>query len=104
MLSGIGSTIAQGFAFGAGSAVAHRAVGAVADSMTGGGSSAEAAPAPPAAAAPAQAPAMGNANDVCMMDRNNFYDCLKQNQNDEASCNFLYDQLKMCQQNQAQFQ
>jgi type IV secretory pathway TrbL component len=35
MLSGLGSTIAQGFAFGTGSAVAHRAVGAVADSFSG---------------------------------------------------------------------
>jgi type IV secretory pathway TrbL component len=38
MLSGLGSTIAQGFAFGTGSAIAHRAVGAVADSLTGGSS------------------------------------------------------------------
>ncbi len=34
MMSGIGSTIAQGFAFGAGSAVAHQVVG----SMFGGSS------------------------------------------------------------------
>jgi hypothetical protein len=34
MLSGIGSTIMQGFAFGAGSAVAHNAV----NSVMGGGS------------------------------------------------------------------
>merc|ERR1719487_2134780 len=42
MLSGIGSTIAQGMAFGTGSAIAHQAVGAVAGSMTGGGEAAEA--------------------------------------------------------------
>merc|ERR1719275_280082 len=35
MLSGIGSTIAQGMAFGTGSAIAHRAVGAVANSFGG---------------------------------------------------------------------
>ena len=38
MLSGLGATIAQGFAFGTGSAIAHRAVGAVADSFSGGSS------------------------------------------------------------------
>lgn len=35
MLSGIGSTIAQGMAFGTGSAIAHRAVGAVAGGFGG---------------------------------------------------------------------
>jgi len=35
MLSGIGSTIVQGMAFGTGSAIAHRAVGAVANGMSG---------------------------------------------------------------------
>merc|ERR1739845_84337 len=35
ILSGIGSTIAQGMAFGTGSAIAHRAVGAVANSFSG---------------------------------------------------------------------
>ena len=101
MLSGIGSTIAQGFAFGTGSAVAHQAVGAAVNSMSGGGSGEPAPVAAEAAAAP-----MGQmpSNDMCSMDRTNFYDCLKHSQNDEASCNFLYDQLKACQMNQAQFQ
>eukprot|EP01083_Nonionella_stella_P248157 859498_1 len=35
MLSGIGSTIAQGMAFGTGSAIAHRAVGAAANALSG---------------------------------------------------------------------
>merc|ERR1712238_514957 len=38
MLSGIGSTIAQGMAFGTGSAMAHQAVGAAVGAVTGGGS------------------------------------------------------------------
>merc|ERR1719162_2432101 len=37
MLSGIGSTIAQGMAFGTGSAIAHQAIGAVAGVMGGDG-------------------------------------------------------------------
>merc|ERR1719491_2149728 len=49
MFSGIGSTIAQGMAFGTGSAIAHQAVGAAVGAMSGGGSSSE-----QAAAAPAQ--------------------------------------------------
>ena len=38
MLSGLGSTIMQGMAFGTGSAIAHRAVGAAAGALSGGGS------------------------------------------------------------------
>jgi coiled-coil-helix-coiled-coil-helix domain-containing protein 10 len=96
MLSGIGSTIVQGMAFGTGSAIAHRAVGAVAESFSGGSSN-EAAP---AAAPQYNAPTM---NDVCSLDKTNFYDCLQQNQGDQMACNFLYEQMKSCQQNQMQF-
>jgi coiled-coil-helix-coiled-coil-helix domain-containing protein 10 len=103
MFSGIGSTIVQGMAFGTGSAIAHRAVGAVADSFSGSGS--EAAPAPAPAANNGQyntAPVAQN--DVCSMDKSNFYDCLQQNKGDQMACNFLYEQLKSCQQNnQMQF-
>lgn len=100
MLSGIGSTIVQGMAFGTGSAIAHRAVGAVADSFSGSGK--ESAPAPEYAAAPAAAPVAQN--DVCAMDKTMFYDCLQQNKGDQMACNFLYEQLKSCQQNnQMQF-
>jgi coiled-coil-helix-coiled-coil-helix domain-containing protein 10 len=106
MFSGIGSTIVQGMAFGTGSAIAHRAVGAVADSFSGSGSN-EAAP----AAAPEYAPTTGQfnttapaSNDACSMDKTNFYDCLQQNKGDQMACNFLYEQLKSCQQNsQMQF-
>ena len=100
MLSGIGSTIVQGMAFGTGSAIAHRAVGAVADSFSGSGSSNESAPAPEYVQ-PAAAPAPQN--DVCAMDKNMFYDCLQQNKSDQTVCNFYYEQLKSCQQNQLQF-
>jgi coiled-coil-helix-coiled-coil-helix domain-containing protein 10 len=106
MLSGIGSTIVQGMAFGTGSAVAHRAVGAVADSFSGSGQESA-----PAAAAPEYAQTSGqyntaptSQNDVCSMDKSNFYDCLQQNKGDQMACNFLYEQLKSCQQNnQMQF-
>jgi len=48
MLAGLGATMAQGMAFGAGSAVAHKAV----DAIMGGGSRHE-APAPVQQQAPA---------------------------------------------------
>ena len=103
MLSGIGSTIVQGMAFGTGSAIAHQAVGAVANSF--GGGSKESAPAPEYAQSgqPAAAPPVSQ-NDACAMDKTMFYDCLQQNKGDQMGCNFLYEQLKSCQQNnQMQF-
>jgi hypothetical protein len=99
MLSGIGSTIAQGMAFGTGSAIAHRAVGAVAGSFGGGGSSSEAA-APVQQQQQQQQPMQGG---MCAMDKQMFFDCLQQNKGDQESCRFLYDQLQQCQQNQTQF-
>jgi hypothetical protein len=97
MLSGIGSTIAQGMAFGTGSAIAHRAVGAVAGAFGGGGGS-EQQPIESAAANTVdhQQP-MNNANDVCSSDKQMFYECLQMNKNDQQACSFLYDQLKQCQ-------
>merc|ERR1712232_656981 len=97
MLSGIGSTIAQGMAFGTGSAIAH-AVGAVAGSMSGGGES-----------APVQAveqPVAGHAQQQltgpCGPDKQMFFECLQVNQGDQQSCAFLFQNLQECQRNQSQ--
>ena len=106
MLSGIGSTIVQGMAFGTGSAIAHRAVGAVAGSMSGGDAAAPAPMAPEYASG-----AMPNNNnndtmmkqDVCVQDRQIYYDCVRDNRDDQAVCNFLLEQLKSCQQNQQMY-
>ena len=97
---GIGSTIAQGFAFGTGSAVAHRAVGAVSDSFSGGGSSGEAASAPEYAqgAMPQEQQQMNGG--ACSAERQIYYDCLRDNKDDGAVCQFLLEQLKSCNQNQ----
>mmetsp|Transcript_63791 Transcript_63791/g.75490 ORF Transcript_63791/g.75490 Transcript_63791/m.75490 type:complete len:157 (-) Transcript_63791:193-663(-) len=101
MLSGIGSTIAQGMAFGTGSAIAHRAVGAVAGSMSGGGD-APAQQHDQQIAAPQQ-DMMPNANaGACAQDKTMFYECLQQNKGDQQSCAFLYDMLKECQRNETQ--
>ena len=102
MLSGIGSTIAQGMAFGTGSAIAHRAVGAVAGSFSGGGETAPAAAGAPEYAQGAM-PQQDNQLAACAMDKQLFFDCLQQNKGDQQACHFLYDQLKECQQNATQF-
>lgn len=103
MLSGIGSTIMQGMAFGTGSAIAHRAVGAVAESFSGSGSTEAAAPAPEYAAGAMTHSNNSNLIDACSMDKTMFYDCLQQNKGDQQACHFLYEQLKECQQNSTQF-
>ncbi|CAM9935680.1 unnamed protein product [Ascophyllum nodosum] len=88
-LSGMASTMAQGFAFGSGSAVAHRAVGAV---MGGGGSSsAEHAEQPSAQSN--QQPQI----DPCDMDKQNFGQCLQNNNNDVTACQFVFEALQTCQ-------
>jgi coiled-coil-helix-coiled-coil-helix domain-containing protein 10 len=97
MLSGIGSTIAQGMAFGTGSAIAHRAVGAVAGAMGGGGSADQ--PVESAAAINNQQQQFQpqQISGACANDKQMFYECLQTNKGDQQSCSFLYDQLKQCQ-------
>lgn len=85
----------QGFAFGTGSAIAHRAVGAAVGAMTGGSSSeqpAAAAPAAPAAAAaaPASAP-------HCDAYQRDFTRCLRENKSDIGSCQMYMDSFDQCQ-------
>jgi coiled-coil-helix-coiled-coil-helix domain-containing protein 10 len=101
MLSGIGSTIAQGMAFGTGSAIAHRAVGAVANSF--GGDEGEAAPAEQQQQQYAAAPQQQQLTGACANDKEMFFDCLKVNQGDQQACSFLYDQLQSCQRNETTF-
>merc|ERR1712048_619639 len=92
ILSGIGSTIAQGMAFGTGSAIAHRAVGAVANSFSG---SSEQTTQVQGMQAVDKQPSVRS--DICSQDKQMYFDCLKQNNGDQNSCSFLYDMLKNCQ-------
>ena len=91
---GLGSTMAQGFAFGTGSAIARTAV----DSMMGGRSQA-----PAAAAAPAAAPVQSEfqASSACKFDQQAFNDCLRMNSSNASNCEFYYNALKSCQQSNA---
>mmetsp|Transcript_4042 Transcript_4042/g.3810 ORF Transcript_4042/g.3810 Transcript_4042/m.3810 type:complete len:154 (-) Transcript_4042:382-843(-) len=106
MLSGIGSTIAQGMAFGTGSAIAHRAVGAVAGSMSGGSDEQ-----PMESGAPMMEQQQGQsslAGQACGQDKQMFFECLQVNKGDQQSCSFLYETLQQCQlrgnDNQLSFQ
>jgi hypothetical protein len=104
MLSGIGSTIMQGMAFGTGSAMAHQAVGAAVGSMSGGGGGHEA---PQEQAMPAQGQGMQQQQSIggeCGQDKTMFYECLNHNKGDQQACHFLYEQLQQCQQSSSQMQ
>jgi len=105
MMSGIGSTIAQGMAFGAGSAIARQAVGAVAGSLSGGGGE----------EAPVEQPQQYNETQsfgqqqqqlqgACGQDKQMFFECLQINRGDQQACSFLYENLQSCQRNDTQMQ
>merc|ERR1711862_592376 len=99
MMGGIGSTIAQGMAFGTGSAIAHRAVGAVAGSMSGGG---ESAPVQAVEQQPVAAHGQQQLSGPRGPDKQMFFECLQVNQGDQQSCAFLFQNLQECQRNQSQ--
>ncbi|KAL9252886.1 hypothetical protein AKJ16_DCAP07334 [Drosera capensis] len=96
MLGGIGSTIAQGMAFGTGSAVAHRAVDAVVGPRTiqhetvASGTDASAAPAPMANSFGA---------DACASQTKAFQDCVNHFGDDISRCQFYVDMLRECKRN-----
>ena len=96
MLSGIGSTIAQGMAFGTGSAIAHRAVGAAAGAMSGGGGGEVYADEGPAQDNMQQQQQLQGA---CASDKQMFFECLQVNKGDQQACAFLFESLKECQRN-----
>merc|ERR1712232_155202 len=103
MLSGIGSTIAQGMAFGTGSAIAHRAVGAATDALSGG--SGEAAPVEQQQYNETQPfPQQQQLQGACAQDKQMFYECQKVNHGDQQACSFLYETLQTCQRNESQMQ
>ena len=101
-MSGIGSTIVQGMAFGTGSAIAHRAVGAAASALGGGGD--EEAPedsvagAAPAGAAPAAGGARyGEEEDPCRRQTVHFRMCLDEEGSTFSQCQELFEMMKSCQ-------
>ncbi|XP_071716593.1 uncharacterized protein [Rutidosis leptorrhynchoides] len=89
MLGGIGSTIAQGMAFGTGSAVAHRAVDAVVGPRTIQHETV-------AAATPEAAAANSSYSDACGMHSKAFQDCINSSGSDISKCQFYMDMLAEC--------
>lgn len=93
MLSGIGSTIMTGMAFGAGSEVAHQAV----RSVMGGGHSSQPQQyeQQPQQQAYEQPQTQQN---PCLQYNNRFVECL-QKEGEISSCQNLFDDLKTCERN-----
>ncbi|KAF4029121.1 Calponin homology domain-containing proteinCH [Phytophthora infestans] len=91
---GLLSTVAEGFAFGTGSAIARHGVNAVVDSFSG---SKDEPVAQPVAAAPI-APTTKSSAAVCASDSKAFLDCIDRNSNDVAACQFYLDALNQCKQ------
>ncbi|KZV22740.1 hypothetical protein F511_05372 [Dorcoceras hygrometricum] len=93
MLGGLGSTIAQGMAFGTGSAVAHRAV----DSVMGPRTIQHETVVSEAAAVPASSSIGGS--DACMVHSKAFQDCISSYGSDISKCQFYMDMLAECRRN-----
>ncbi|KAK3038296.1 hypothetical protein RJ639_031392 [Escallonia herrerae] len=81
---GLGSTIAEGMAFGGGSAIAHRAVDALVGPRV---VKHENVTSPVPSAEPA---------DACARQNNAFQDCLNQYGSDISNCQFYMDMLSEC--------
>ncbi|CAL1370395.1 unnamed protein product [Linum trigynum] len=93
LLGGIGSTIAQGMAFGTGSAVAHRAVDAVMGPRTIQHETVGAEAAVPAATASSMSA------DGCGVHSKAFQDCLNSSGSEISKCQFYMDMLAECRRN-----
>lgn len=98
MLGGLGGMIMQGMAFGTGSAIAHRAVDAVAGPRTvehqhvgeqGEGAAAPAQNFAEQQGAPADTP--------CMQQTQQFAQCVQENAGNVGACQFFFDLLSQCQ-------
>ncbi|KAH1098846.1 hypothetical protein J1N35_015767 [Gossypium stocksii] len=92
LLGGIGSTIAQGMAFGTGSAVAHRAV----DAVMGPRTIQHETVVSEAAAAPANS---FTGSDACSIHSKAFQECLNSYGNEISKCQFYMDLLSECRKN-----
>eukprot|EP01006_Ploeotia_vitrea_P035267 TRINITY_DN65849_c8_g9_i1.p1 TRINITY_DN65849_c8_g9~~TRINITY_DN65849_c8_g9_i1.p1 ORF type:complete len:153 (-),score=38.68 TRINITY_DN65849_c8_g9_i1:87-545(-) len=89
ILSGIGSTIMQGMAFGTGSAIAHRAVGAVAGGLSGNNDNQQQQQQPQQ-----QQPVVPFS---CQDDYKAFTQCMNDNPNNIQACDFYMQSLQQCQ-------
>lgn len=93
LMAGIGSTIAQGVAFGGGSAVAHRAVDSVIGPRTVQHEHVQVSQTTSSGSV-AQPSSMDK--DACVNQAKAFQDCLNANSNDIGKCQFYVDMLNEC--------
>ena len=107
-MSGIGSTIAQGMAFGAGSEIAHQGVRAMMGGSSGHGSQ---APVEGGQQQQQMAPVQGGEYDnqqayqqqeqPCQNFNMNLVNCLKQSSNDIGMCQNYMNMLQQCERDQS---
>lgn len=97
MASGLGGMVAQGMAFGAGSAIAHRAIGAAADAVSGGGSDDTSSHQQEQGSYAASG--QSNERGPCDDNQSQLYQCLSDQSGNAAACQFFFDALRDCQDN-----
>ncbi|KAK4766335.1 hypothetical protein SAY87_007977 [Trapa incisa] len=95
ILGGIGSTIAQGMAFGSGSALAHQAV----DAVMGPRTIQHETVVTGAASAPEATTNSLGGGDACSIHSKAFQDCLNNFGSDISRCQFYLDMLNECRRN-----
>ncbi len=99
MMSGLLGTVVQGMAFGTGSAIAHRAVGAAAEAMSGDSGGGGGAAAAPAARGAAANPAPDEES-PCRFQFQQFQKCLDTNEGNISACQMFYDAMSQCQRDE----
>jgi len=95
LMGSIGSTIAQGLAFGGGSAVAHRAV----DSIMGPRTIQVENTGPEATSASPSVMSNAAGSDSCNIHNQAFQDCINNYGSDISKCQFYLDMLSQCRKN-----
>merc|ERR1711977_137490 len=87
------STMAQGFALGTGSAIAHEAIHGAVRSFSGDGGQGHAAP------APQQQQAGTGAAEACGAQQKAFLDCMAANNGEMTMCQYYFDAMQKCKIN-----
>merc|ERR1711937_672531 len=90
---GFFSTMAQGFALGTGSAIAHEAIHGAVRSFSGDGGQGHAAP------APQQQQAGTGAAEACGAQQKAFLDCMAANNGEMTMCQYYFDAMQKCKIN-----
>lgn len=96
MMGGLGGMVAQGMAIGTGSAIAHQAVNGVMNSF-GGSKEPQHEQRQEQPQTSAQTPTPTGA---CSLDQEQLYKCLQERSGDATQCQYYFDALKDCQENQ----